>query len=278
MKLNAFKQLLKKNKVIDIAARIVAYPAFRIQYIKSDREVKERKYGGENPKYEWIKTLENKYQGERCFVVATGPSLTIDDLDLIKNEYGFGMNSCILAFNKTSWRPNFYAIQDEYVYEKLERELNNISGEDLKEIWVSENVASKISLSKRFKIFSLHYLDHKMFHPKGFGEFKFSNDCYSCIYDGYTITFSIMQLACYMGFKEIYLLGCDCDYNQKKGHFVEYGHKDPKSAIMGDKMIQGHYEFKKFADSIGVKVINCTRGGMLEVYPRMSLENVMKED
>lgn len=270
--------MLKKNKAIDTVSRIVAYPMFKARYNKSDKEARKRFFGADIPKYRWIKTLHNKYEGARCFVVATGPSLTMKDLELIKSELSFGMNSCVLALDKTQWRPDFYAIQDEYVYEKIEGVLKDISEQDLKEIWVSESVASKFTLPDRFRVFSLHYLDHKMFHSKGYGEFKFSDDCYGCIYDGYTITFSILQMACYMGFKEIYLLGCDCNYNQKKSHFVEYGHKDPKAAIMGDKMIQGHYEFKKFADAIGVKVVNCTRGGMLEVYPREKLEDVLRKE
>jgi len=114
-----------------------------------------------------------------------------------------------------------------------------------------------------------------MFHKNGFGKFKFSSDCYVEICDGYSITFSIMQLACYMGFQEIYLLGCDCNYNQPQTHFIEYGHKDPKAAFMGDKMIVGHHYFRKFAESLGVDVINCTRGGMLEEYKRKSLEDVL---
>ena len=32
---------------------------------------------------------------------------------------------------------------------------------------------------------------------------------------------------------------------------------------------------KEYADSNGIKIINCTRGGMLEVFPRMSLEEVL---
>lgn len=276
MNLNRFKQLMKKNKQIDSVSRIIAYPMFLGQYKKSDMEAEKRHKGYDDPRYHWIKQLHNKFEGERCFVIATGPSLTMEDLNLIKSEYSFGMNSCVLAFDKTEWRPNFYAIQDEYVYEKLEECLVNADENDLKEVWVSENVASKFKLPERFEIFPLHYLDHKMFHLSGYGKYKFSEDCYSCIYDAYTITFSIMQFVCYMGFKEIYLLGCDCNYNQKKGHFIEYGHKDPKASIMGDKMIQGHYEFKKFADSIGVQVFNCTRGGMLEAYPRKELEEVVR--
>lgn len=277
MKLQNLKQVLKKNKTIDAITRIIAYPLFLKQYKKSDQEAKERAEGKIDSRYLWIKEMHNKYAGKRCFVVATGPSLTMRDLNLIKAEYSFGMNSCVLALNKTEWRPDFYAIQDEYVYEKLENTILKTNEEDLKEIWVSENIAGKYEMPERFKIFPLHYLDHKMFHMTGYGKLEFSDDCYEKICDGYTITFSILQMACYLGFKEIYLLGCDCNYNQKKGHFIEYGHTDPKAAIMGDKMIAGHYEFKKFADSLGIKIVNCTRGGMLEVYPRMNLEDVLKE-
>lgn len=273
MKLNTLKQMLKKNKAIDAVSRIIAYPTLKLQYTRANKAALMRRQGNNESEFLWIKDLKNKYDGERCFIVATGPSLTIEDLELIKGEYCFGMNSCVLALDKTSWRPQFYAIQDEYVYGKLEEKL--VLNKELQDIWVSESIRSKFSIPTRFKVFPLHYLDHKMFHSHGFGQFKFSDDCYSCIYDGYTITFSIMQMACYMGFKNIYLLGSDCNYNQKKSHFVEYGHSDPKATIMGDKMIQGHYEFNKFANSIGVRVVNCTRGGMLEVYPRESLESVL---
>ena len=80
-------------------------------------------------------------------------------------------------------------------------------------------------------------------------------------------------------FKEICLLGCDCNYNAGKHHFLEYGTiKYNKLEDAGERMIRVHREFRKFADSIGVKVVNCTRGGMLEEYPRMSLEKVLGKD
>lgn len=270
------KQKLKKNKAVDAVLRIACGPLFWIQSIKANRAAKARRNGKIVPRYSWIKELKNKYEGNRCFVVATGPSITVEDLELIKSEYSFGMNSCVLAYDKTAWRPSFYAIQDEYVYEKLEKTLSGMPEDDLNEAWISDSIAKRFDVPNRFKIFPLHYLDHKMFHRKGYGTFKFSDDCYNCVYDAYSITFSILQMACYMGFKEVYLLGCDCNYNQEKTHFIEYDYKDPKAAIMGDKMIQAHYRFKQFADSLGVKIVNCTRGGMLEVYPRMTLEEVLK--
>lgn len=276
MNINDFKQLLKKNNTIDTITRIIAYPMFLYQYKKSNQFALKRKLGYQDNRYLWIKKLYNSHKDERCFIVATGPSLLMEDLEKIKNEYSFSMNSIIKAFSKTKWRPNFYMIQDEYVYDKLEQELSKIAEQENFIIASGGIIPQKYTSAKIYKEFALHYLNHKMFHRKGYGEFKFSDDCYSMIYDGYTVTFSVLQMACYMGFKEIYLLGCDCNYNLSKSHFIDYGHHDPKAAIMGDKMIYGHYEFKKFADSKGIKVINCTRGGMLEVYPRRDLETVLR--
>lgn len=270
------KELLKSNKIIENIFRHLCIPIFLMHWALSNFETFLRKKGLiSNSKYNYIKNLKNIHSGKRCFIVATGPSLTLEDLDLIKDEYTFGMNSGVLAFDKTSWRPSFYGVQDEYVYRKIEKDIFNASNNDFSEIYISSNLRETFKTTDKYKVFPLHYLDHKMPHRKGFGKFKFSDDCYSTIYDGYSIIFSLLQLACYMGFSEIYLLGCDCNYQQPKAHFIEYGHSDPHAAIMGDKIICGHFEFKKFADKKGIKVVNCTRGGMLEVYKRMNLEEVL---
>ena len=231
--------------------------------------------GYNDSRYSWLKDIRASHNGERCFVVATGPSLTMEDLDAIKDEYSFGMNSCILALGKTQWRPSMYMIQDEYVYERLENDILQHSELD---IVVNDFIASMFRIPPSFKVFPLHILDHKMYSRKGYGQgsVKFSDDCYSIVYDGYSIIFSILQIACWMGFNEIYLLGCDCNYNSGRTHFISYG--EIKASLLkdaGSRLFRVHREFRKFADERGVKVINCTRGGMLEEYPRMSLEEVL---
>lgn len=273
--INGIKQLLKKNKTIDSISRIVFFPLLLTEQLKYNHEKNIRKSGYIDQRFKWIYDLKDSHVGERCFIVATGPSLRISDLDMIKNEYCFGMNSDIKVFDKTDWRPNFYAVQDVYVYEKLEEDISKVYNNESFLLAVEKSINAKYKSAASYNVFETNKLDHKMFHMKGFGKYRFSDDSYVEICDGYSITFSILQFACYMGFKEIYLLGCDCNYNQPKTHFIEYGHKDPKAAIMGDKMIVGHRYFRKFAESIGVDVINCTRGGMLEEYTRKSLEDVL---
>ena len=41
---------------------------------------------------EYIRSLQNKYEGKRCFIIGNGPSLTPEDLDRIKDEYSFASN------------------------------------------------------------------------------------------------------------------------------------------------------------------------------------------
>lgn len=265
-----------KNSSFGDTARLLARPYFWYKYQRSDFEAWIRKMGLiESSKYSWIKKVKDSHLGERCFVVATGPSLTIEDLELIKDEYGFGMNSCVLALEKTGWVPSFFAMEDEFVYNKVENVLLEEAKNRLKDKVVVSNVVASICTSaRRFKQFPHHYLDHK-YNPKETGEIRFSEDCYVTVYDGFSIIFSILQFAVYMGFKEIYLLGCDCNYNQAKKNFIEHGAKDPNASIMGDRLIYTHSMFDKFAKAHGVQVYNCTRGGMLEVYPRKKLEDVL---
>src|SRR5690625_3210612 len=51
--------------------------------------------------YERLRYLKNKHKGEKCFIVATGPSLTIEDLEKLQNEITFSMNSICFAFDET---------------------------------------------------------------------------------------------------------------------------------------------------------------------------------
>lgn len=275
MREQSLLQKAKQNPLLDTAARVAAWPVLAAQYRQAQRQADARRAGVHDPQYEWIRSQRGRFAGQRCFVVATGPSLTMEDLDRIRGEYSFSMNSCLLAWENTAWRPDVYMIQDRYVYQKLAPLLAGDAGSQLPEIWVSGQIAAAYPVPERFRAFPLHELDHKMFHWKGWGEFRFSEDCYSCVCDGYSVTFSALQMACYMGFREIYLLGCDCNYNQPKSHFLPYGYHDPKAAVMGDKMLQAHAAFRRFAQARGVRVVNCTRGGMLEVYPRVPLEEIV---
>lgn len=220
-----------------------------------------------------IKRLRNIYLGKRIFIVLTGPSLTIDDLDLLKDEYSMSVNSIVKTFDKTTWRPTFYMISDKLPYDKFAKLVNKndfdmiFYPKDLKcvekdALFFSRNMAQRYKALRDEKFVGVLYPTEK---PE-----KYFNDAES-------VSFLAIQLAVYMGFKEIYLLGQDCNFSAMTQHSEiadpGYDKKIPKQT--GQILIDIFKNYKEFYDKTDVKIFNCTRGGMLEVFERKNLEDVL---
>lgn len=230
-----------------------------------------RKFGWSNLDYYKINEYKNKYQGERCFILATGPSLTIDDVRKLKNEYTFGMNSICLLFDKLGWETTFYGVQDTGVYLKLKEYYFNFKKTTL---FLGDGLPLKGKDVPNHIPFSINYLDHKHSYKKL--NTRFSLDASNFVYDGYTITYSLIQIAVFMGFKEIYLLGNDCSYSKdpKKQHFADFGHVDSSTLTARDRILFAYQYAKDYLANTDVKIFNATRGGALEIFPRVDFDNI----
>lgn len=229
-----------------------------------------------NPgKYKRLKELKDKYLNQRCFIVCTGPSLTFEDLELIKNEYTFGMNSILNVLDKTEWRPTFYGIQDWHVYEKM---IDYVLNTSIENIFIGSRICDKkYTIPQQAYIFPQNLYGHE--YMRGYkADYKFSDNITSNVYDGFSITYSLIQIANYMGFKEIYLLGCDCSYaaDPSKQHFVSSGVIDSNAYLMGMLQNEAYKEAYKYSLENSMKVFNATRGGYLEIFERVKLEDVIK--
>lgn len=232
-----------------------------------------RKCGIGGKKYKKLLDYKDKHKGERCFIIATGPSLTMEDIESLKDEKTISMNSICKLYDESDWRPTYYAIQDSYVFNNMQ---DIIRAHKEVPVFISDNVFRKFKREKEWIEFPTDTKYHSYILKKRlFAEF--SDDAYDIVYDGYSITYSCIELAVYMGFKEIYLLGADCTYMGEKEHFVDNGVEDRSRKYATPKLIVGYKEVKRYADAHGIKVYNATRGGVLEVFPRVKLEDVLKE-
>lgn len=222
-----------------------------------------------------IRYYKDIHKGERCFIIATGPSLSERDLNLLKNEITFGMNSLCKVFDKLKWETTYIGFQDFEVFEKLQDSILDIKKS---KIFVGDNLKKRYKIDKKYIQYPLDLMDHVLSYKEPYNT-KFSDDVYLRVYDGYTIAYSILQIAVYMGFSEIYLIGSDCNYSDEvsKRNFININKIDHTYKTAGKRIISAYQIANEHLKGKEVEIYNCTRGGMLEVFPRKNLEDVLME-
>jgi hypothetical protein len=227
-----------------------------------------------------LKSFKNIHKGKRCFIIGNGPSLKMEDLDKLKNEYTFAANKIYVAFEETDWRPTYYCIQDfrlialefEFIKQKVEAKVKFIAG-------------NNPLLKKRFwKGWIYFFLDTSRFYLRSRYP-NFSEDISKRIFEGWTVTYANIQLAAYMGFKEIYLLGIDHNYSMNSGSKNHFSEKY-MTGKMGKEHNLPHLEYstpayeaaRQYAEHNAIKIYNATRGGKLEVFERVDFDTIIKNN
>ena len=229
----------------------------------------------------YLKKYQNIHKGERCFIVATGPSLTMDDINKLKGEICFGMNSVYKLFDKSEWRPQYYCIFDGSVYRKIANDLKDVS---FNCAFYTDNIDWNASYAHKIGIWGNwrgNTAIEKFFFPDSLQakQERISRDITRFVYAGTSVVHIIMQICFYMGFKEIYLIGADCDFsgNEKQSKIVSYNRNQlPESPAYIYKCLMRDYNrAKKYATQNNIKIYNATRGGKLELFPRVDLDKVL---
>lgn len=237
--------------------------------------------------------LKDIHKGKRCFIIGNGPSLNAEDLDKLKGEITFGANRIFKIFPQTEWRPTYYICIDYLMYGIDHQEINNIDSKirfvPLERALAAGKIYNEITYYNRV-VNCVSIRNGKIVRGT---EFEFSDDVEEIIYGGQTVLFDAIQIAAYMGFAEIYLLGVDCNYklevledgtivenDLEKNHFddsYDEGLED-KIAVVGT-LYAARLAFKKAKESCekkGILIKNATRGGNLEIFDRVALENVIE--
>lgn len=240
-----------------------------------------------------LRGLKDKHKGKRCFCVGNGPSLKNTPLHLLNNEYSFGLNNIAKIYPSTTWRPTFYVnvtigiTDDGWAAAAKEASKNTVS-------FVNHGALPYI-LEKDNRN-ALEMPDF-IFPVEGNKEIKWFHDLADGVSKYGSSMLAVMQIATYMGFNPIYLVGCDCkwvsfDYEEDKdpNHFVDtywgklkiYGEHSiavtPATAqYYTDQAKVAHILAKYECDKMGVRVYNATVGGELETYPRVDLVDIIDE-
>lgn len=270
-------KLFIKIGLIEYMAKLSAKYFNRSYHKRFFKEMEERKNGKIDDRYIKLKQVQGIHEGERCFIVCNGPSLKIDDLNMLcKNgEFTLGLNSIFKLFDKTDWRPDYYVCADKRVYNELKNEHGFASIENK---FLPDYFFLDTSFPEDCFVFPLEYYETNVY---GWQQ-HFSDDIYVAVYGGYTVTLSAIQIAAYIGFKEIYLIGCDNNFavknNTNHAEGIEYK-KVSKASKNAVEINEKSYEMtRKHCEERGIKIYNATRGGKLEVFPRVDFDSLFEED
>jgi len=236
-----------------------------------------------------LAALKGRHKGERCFIIGMGPSLDTADLDNLKNEITFACNKVYLAFDQTDWRPTYYTVQDVLIAENNQPMIEEL---DLFKIFPD---CVKSNFRKKEDIIWLRCLDHPM--RSGDYDFQFSTNSIKGVYGGWTVIYTQLQLAFYMGIREVYLIGLDfsfevpeptgetCIHGQVLEHKGETNHFHPDYRKAGEKwtMPRLDLQYKAFScarklfELHGGAVYNASRRTALDVFPLISFREVVRQ-
>lgn len=224
--------------------------------------------------------LKNQFSGKRCFIIGNGPSLKAEDLDKLKDEYTFAFNRIYYIFDQTAWRPTFYCTQDA--------KIAKTSAAEIQEKIDTPYIFAPINLKwyEGVDLKSNYYFCPDM---SGFYAPKFYENVERQVCVGNTVAFTAMQLAVYMGFSEIYLLGVDHSfqtYQDKNGnvivdpnakdYFCDKYNQDKDQLFIPklDLSTLSYMAAQEYAESHPLTIYNATRGGKLEVFPRVPFDSL----
>ena len=285
--------------IVPISVSVPVFPQDDVVFDEyKSKEEFEGKYAGgwapppppdqRDPDTEELRFFYNRFKGKRCFIIGNGPSLNKHNLSFLKNEYSFGVNSFYYKTRETGFCPTFYVVEDSSV--------------------LNENIEEIRAFEAPFKFFPTIY---KKLHPKAPGTYffrlnrgfyekgspnyavpRFSMDISDRAFCGQSVTYINLQLAYYMGFAEVYLIGMDFSYqipdsHQRTGdvllsdtddpnHFHKdyFGKgktwKDPKL----DRVLMNYKMAKLVYECAGRKIYNATVGGHLEEFERINYEGL----
>lgn len=221
-----------------------------------------------------INKFKNIKEGKTVVIVCNGPSLNKVKLEKIKHD-SIGLNKIDLIFNKTNWRPNYIVSINGLVIEQ-----NKDKFKELKIPIFLDFKAKFIGLSGK----NIYYLlsDYSR---------KFSNNISKKIGSAGTVTYAAIQLAVFLGYKKIMIIGMDHSFkgydNKKSISKIEKFEDDDlnhfdknyfKGNLWGTPNLfiseVGYKKARLFCEMNNILIRDLTIGGKCDIFQKGKIEDI----
>jgi hypothetical protein len=294
--MNPLKQTLKNilpspmldvaRETFDAAARLPEWPAATLHPLRRSTVA-------------GLKALKDTHRGERCFVIGNGPSLRQTDLTRLRGETTFGVNRIYLAFPEMGFPTSYYLCMNDLVIEQCAADIQALPMPKFvawrSRRWLMNNPRSvgmnnprsvgmnnPRSMGKPSD--NLYFLYTSYTGPKFGGA-----DITGRLWEGATVTNIALQVAFYLGFKQVILIGVDHNYTTQgkpnstvvspgadPNHFnPNYFGKDFRWQLPDLETSERGYGMARRAyEAAGRQVLDATVGGKLQVFPKVDYNSL----
>jgi len=234
-------------------------------------------------------------EDDRCFIVGNGPSLAKQDLSPLAGEHVFVMNWFYQHKQFREISPEYYTFISPFAFTDYKSYDNYGMYSKFSELWrgldealtktrrktnlfLLLNQMEFVSKNNFFKQADMYYLLPFLTIKHGIRRVDLTGATYGIG----TAPFS-MLLAYYMGFKNIFLIGCDCswaaDCSEEKHFYSAKFYPESKYEQMLKDTLELFACYRiigNFLTSKGCKVYDATEGGFLDIFPKVKYEQLFK--
>ena len=225
-----------------------------------------------------LKKLSNIYKGKKAVIVCNGPSLKKIDFSMLEEVYTFGLNKINLLPDQFNFKPSSIVAVNPYVIEQNKDFYSSTNTPLFLDAMSSKNLAKK-----RENINLIHSCDFPYF----------SRDCSLSIFQGFTVTYVALQLAYYMGFTKVGIVGMDHNFHAEgypnalvKSNGNDKGHFDsnyfPKESIWQFPDLKASEHYYNIAnlcyEKSGRKIFNASTSSDLNIFQKIMLKKFIKDE
>ncbi|HEX7016195.1 MAG TPA: 6-hydroxymethylpterin diphosphokinase MptE-like protein, partial [Cyclobacteriaceae bacterium] len=218
--------------------------------------------------------FRDKFAGKDCFIIGNGPSLNKMNLEALNEYYTFGLNKIFLIFKRVSLDLDFLVSVNPLVIQQSIGEFNKLKIPKFISYVGAKDVGN---------------FDDNTFFIYTKGGLESSGDLTKPINEGYTVTNVALQVAHYLGFKNVFLVGVDHSFKQQGNpnekqtmHGEDVNHFDPNyfkghqwqlADLEGSELAYRNTKF--FYTRTGRKIYDATVEGKLEVFDKISFDEAL---
>lgn len=241
--------------------------------------------------------LRGCLRGRKVFVLGNGPSLSRQDLSLLAGEVVFAVNRFACHPLASTLKPAFIGLSDPAIFRELdifggwfaEIRSNLPSSRIVVPLWARRIVEEQRLLPHA----EITYLEHYGCMSR---HEAMSIDITRAVPAGCGVVQDMILLAMYMGAEAIILLGVDHDMLAHPSAAPQYFSANYSDNIVGtrreeiNKRNLGDYHWRiqvtatlwrayknllQTASQHGIRILNATDGGFLDVFPRVEFRTVV---